>query len=257
MTLTIVALIALVAGLAAAAATAFLAGRRHRSGTPGARLALPGLAFLIAALVVGGALYGLSRGGGAGEPAHRILETIQRHHPEAAAEIEAIRRETSPELAQRRSSELAQRYLPRHIPTTSDAAVLRFTSEMTKLFETLAQDDPETCKALTTSGRVSASFDGRHMQPALDAMADIIEDSVIAAQPPPPQQRAQELLNGVIQRVYAQPGTNLAPPQMLAQPGRLPARQLCDTMLAYYREILKLPPTDASVVLRMLMRGAR
>ncbi len=264
MTLPLLALIAIAAGLAAAAAV-FLLLRLRPGVPPGTRLTAPCLAFVLAALLAGGLLYGLGGSGGPqpgaatssdpADPSYRVLEAIKRHHPDSAAEIEAIRGETDPVAAQHRSSELAQRYLPRHMPTTSDVAVLRFTGEMTKLFEKLAQQDPETCKALTTSGRVSASFDAQNMRPALDAMTDIIEESVSAPQPPPEPQRAQELLGGVIQRVYAQPNADLAPPQLLAQPAALPAAQFCNTMIAFYREILKLPPADASVVLRTLMRS--
>lgn len=258
MTLTIIALIALVAGLAAGGAVLFVLDRRRsgfaRRKDGGGRFAAPAAAFVLVALLAGGALY-LFTGAKTGIPANRVLEAIQRHHPEAGAEIEVIKRETDPVTAQRRSADLAQRYMPRHIPTTSDAAVLRFTNEMTKVFESLAQKDPETCKALTTSGKASASFDPQNLRTALDAMADVIDDSVNAPQPPPQQQRAQQLLAGVTERIYAQPNPNLAPPQMLAQAAALPAAQLCNTMIAYYREILKLPPADASTVLRMLMRG--
>jgi hypothetical protein len=86
-------------------------------------------------------------------------------------------------------------------------------------------------------------------------MAQVIDDSVDASQPPPQPQRAQELMGGVVARVYAQPNASLASPQMLAQPALVPATQLCNTMVAFYREILKLPPADASAVLRTLMRG--
>lgn len=256
MTLPIILLIALVAGLAAAGAAWFVltrpSARTSRSGDQ--RFAIEGGAFVVTALAVGGLLYAIA-GGSGGQPASRVLDAIQRHHPETKAEIEAITRETSTARAQQRSAELAQRYLPRHVPTTSDAAVLRFTGEMTKVFEKLVQNDPETCKALSGSGSVSASFDSQNMQAALDAMAQVIDDSVNAPQPPPQPQRAQELMAGVVTRVYAQPNANLAPPQMLAQPALVPATQLCNTMIAFYREILKLPPADASIVLRTLMRG--
>ncbi len=258
MTSIIIALIALVAGLAAGGAALFALDRRRAGFTRrqegASRLAIPVAAFVIAAAIVGGALY-LFTGAGGGAPANRVLDAIQRHHPEAGAEIEAIKREASPVVAQQRSADLAQRFLPRHIPTTSDAAVLRFTNELTKVFESLAQKDPETCKALSTSGKASASFDAQNMRAALDAMADVIDDSVTAPQPPPQQQRAQQLLMGVTERIYARPNANLASPQMLAQAAALPAAQLCNTMIAYYREILRLPPEDASTVLRMLMRG--
>lgn len=258
MTSIIIALIALVAGLAAAGAVLFTLDRRRsgfaRRQEGASRFAIPAAVFVIAVAVVGGALY-LFTGAGGGAPANRVLDAIQRHHPEAGAEIEAIKRETNPVAAQQRSADLAQRYMPRHIPTTSDVAVLRFTNELTKVFESLAQKDPETCKALTTSGKASASFDPQNMRAALDAMADVIDDSVNAPQPPPQQQRAQQLLSGVTERVYAKPNANLVAPQMLAQAATLPAAQLCNTMIAYYREILRLPPQDASTVLRMLMRG--
>lgn len=257
MTSLIIALIALIAGLAAGGAALLVLDRRRsgfaRRQEATGRLAVPAAAFVVVMLFVGGALY-LFTGAGSSSPANRVLEAIQRHHPEAGAEIEAIKRETSPAAAQQRSADLAQRYMPRHIPTTSDAAVLCFTTELTKVFESLAQRDPETCKALSTSGKASASFDAKNMRAALDAMADVIDDSVNAPQPPPQQQRAQQLLAGVTERVYAKPNASLASPQMLAQAAALPATQLCNTMIAYYREILRLPPEDASTVLRMLMR---
>jgi hypothetical protein len=256
MTLPIIVLIAAVAGLAAAGAIWFLFDR-STSGTRSAdRLVIPGAAFLVAAIVVGGGLFALTRGS-SGEPERKVLEAIQRHHPEAANEIAAIRRETNPTVAQKRASDLAQRYLPRHIPTTSDAAVVRFTSETTKVFENLAQRDPENCKALATGGATSATFDSASMRPALDAMAQVVDDSVDQSQPPPQPQRAQQLLAGVVERVYAKQPNDLAPLQLLTQPATVPAPQLCRTMIAFYREILNLPPADASQVLRSLMRGGQ
>jgi hypothetical protein len=256
MTLPIIVLIAIVAGLAAAGAI-WLVLNRPASARSADRFVIPGAAFLVAAVIVGGGLYALTRGPSGDGPERKVLEAIQRHHPEAATEIAAIRRETNPVLAQKRASDLAQRYLPRHMPTTSDAAVVLFTSETTKLFESLAQRDPESCKALATGSGTSASFDTAAMKPALDAMAQIVDDSVDRPQPPPQPQRAQQLLAGVVERVYAKPGSDLAPPQMLTQPATVPAAQLCRTMIAFYREILQLPPADASQVLRTLMRGGQ
>ncbi|MGE0154664.1 MAG: hypothetical protein AB7R90_18755 [Reyranellaceae bacterium] len=255
MTLPLIALIAAIAGLAAAGA-AWLLVNRSAGARDARRLAISGIAFLAAAIAVGGALSLLARAPAEDGPERKVLEAIQRHHPEAVKDIASIRAETDPAVAQRRASELAQRYLPRHVPTTSDAAVLRFTGEIAKLFETLAQRDPETCRVLSTGGQVSARFQASQMKPALDAMAQVIDDSVDAAQPPPPPERAQQLMAGVIQRVYAK-HADLAPPQMLTQPAALPALQLCRTMVAIYREILDLPPADASAVLRTLMRGGQ
>jgi hypothetical protein len=262
MTLPIIALIALLAGLAAAAAVWIFTSQRGAptGATYGAsRFVVPAVAFVVAAAIVGGALFALGRAPSpAGDgPERKVLEAIQRHHPEAAADIAAIRRETDYAVAQRRSSELAQRYLPRHIPTTSDGAVIRFTSEMTKVFENLTERDPESCKALASGGRVGATFDSTQMRPALDAMAQVIDDSVDSPQPPPRPERAQQLLTTVVERVYAGK-TDLATPQQLMQPAVVPAAQLCRTMVAFYREILNLPSADASAVLRTLMRsGAR
>lgn len=263
MTLPIIVLIAIVAGLAAAGATWFALDRRAAGGAPAQRradrLAIPGAALLVVAVVVAGALYALTGGslsGGGDNPERKVMDAIQRHHPEAAAEIGVIRAEKDPATAQRRASELAQRYLPRHVQTSSDEAVIRFTSEMMKVFERLLQRDPENCKALTSGGSVSASFDAREMRPALDAMAQVIDDSVDKAQPPPDAPRAQRLFAGVLERVYAEQ-RDLAPLQSLSRPAGLPAAQLCRTMIAFYREILKLPPADASAVLRTLMRGGQ
>lgn len=257
MTLAVIVLIAVVAGLAAAGAT-WYALSRPAAGSQGntRQLAVSGAVFVIAGLIVGGALYALTGGSGAGAPERKVMEAIERHHPEAAAEIRAIRTETNPALAQRRASELAQRYLPRHVQTTSDAAAIAFTTEMMDVFERLLQRDPESCKSLASGGSASAGFDAREMRGALDAMAQVIDDSVDKAQPPPDAQRAQQLFAAVIQRVYAEQ-RDLAPPQLLAQPATVPAVQLCRTMIAFYREILKLPPADASAVLRTLMRGAQ
>jgi hypothetical protein len=256
MTLPIIVLIAATAGLAAAGAVWFVL-HRPASGTKSAeRFVIPAAAFLVAAIVVGGGLFAFTRGS-SGEPERKVLDAIQRHHPEAATEITGIRKETNPALAQKRASDLAQRYLPRHIPTTSDAAVVRFTSETTKLFENLAQRDPENCKALATGGATSATFDPASMRPALDAMAQVVDDSVDRPQPPPQPQSAQQLLAGVVERVYAKQPNDLAPPQLLMQPATVPAPQLCRTMIAFYREILNLPPADASQVLRTLMRGGQ
>jgi hypothetical protein len=256
MTLPIIILIATVAGLAAAGALWLVLNGSTRGARNADRFVIPGAAFMVAAAIVGGALYALTRGAAGDAPERKVLEAIQRHHPEAAAEIAAIRGETDPALAQKRASDLAQRYLPRHIPTTSDAAVIRFTSETTKVFESLAERDPESCKALATGGAASATFDPAAMKPALDAMAQVVDDSVDAPQPPPQPLRAQQLLAGVVERVYARPG-DLAPPQMLTQPTVVPATQLCRTMIAFYREILNLPPADASQVLRTLMRSGQ
>jgi hypothetical protein len=256
MTLPIIVLIAIVAGLAAAGAIWLVLNGPARGPRSADRFVIPGAAFLVAAAIVGGALYTLTRGASGDGAERKVLEAIQRHHPEAAGEIAAIRSETNPALAQKRASDMAQRYLPRHIPTTSDAAVVRFTSETTKVFESLAERDPESCKALATGGAASATFDPAAMKPALDAMAQVVDDSVDAPQPPPQPLRAQQLLAGVVERVYAKPG-DLAPPQMLTQPATVPAAQLCRTMIAFYREILNLPPADASQVLRTLMRSGQ
>jgi len=258
MTLAVIVLIAVVAGLAAAGATWYALNRPATAGTQGntRQLAVSGAVFVAAGLIVGGALYALTGGSGAGAPEHKVMEAIERHHPEAAAEISAIRNETNPAVAQRRASELAQRYLPRHVQTTSDAAAIAFTTEMMDVFERLLQRDPESCKSLASGGSASAGFDPREMRGALDAMAQVIDDSVDKAQPPPDAQRAQQLFAAVIQRVYAEQ-RDLAPPQLLAQPITVPAVQLCRTMIAFYREILKLPSADASAVLRTLMRGAQ
>lgn len=258
MTMAVIVLIAVVAGLAAAGAAWYALTRPSTASAPasGRRFAIPGAVFVAAGLIVGGALYALTGGSGAGTPERKVMEAIERHHPEAAAEIAAIRTETNPALAQRRASDLAQRYLPRHVQTTSDAAAIRFTTEMMDVFERLLQRDPESCKALASGGSASAGFDAREMRGALDAMAQVIDDSVDKAQPPPDAQRAQQLFAAVIQRVYAEQ-RDLAPPQLLAQPATVPAVQLCRTMIAFYREILKLPPEEASAVLRTLMRGAQ
>lgn len=256
MSLPIIILIAIAAGLAASGAVWLVLNGPGRGVRSADRFVVPGAAFLVVAAIVGGGLFALTRSPMGEGPERKVLEAIQRHHPEAAAEITAIQRETNPALAQKRASDLAQRYLPRHMPTTSDAAVVRFTSETTKLFESLAERDPENCKALATGGTTSATFDPAAMKPALDAMAQVVDDSVDAPQPPPQPQRAQQLLAGVVERVYAKPG-DLAPPQQLTQPASVPAAQLCRTMVAFYREILNLPPADASQVLRTLMRGGQ
>lgn len=253
MTLPIIILIALLAGLAAAGAVWFAFDRGSR-GRNGNRYLLSGAALVLAAAIVGGVLFAMAGGSSSGGAEQKVMEAIQRHHPEAAGEIAAARRERDPAVAQRKASELAQRFLPRHVPTTSDAAVLRFTREMTRVFENLAVRDSETCKALATGGTVSASFDAGQMKPALDAMAQIIDDSVDTPQPPPQPQQAQQLMLTVLDRVYGKT-SDLTPRELLAQPAAVPAPQLCRTMAAIYREILELPPVEASIVLRHLMRG--
>ncbi len=262
MVFPVVLVISLAAGLAAAALVLLLR-RRRTSGlrsAPAAAgwtrlLGVPAAAFVVTALIVGAALTVFTDNGG--RPEARLLETIRHHHPEAGPEIDAILAERDPLAAQNKSAALAQRYFPRHLATTSDAAILRFTGEMTAIFEGLLQRDAQSCKALAGGGSLGAGLDPNGLQRALDAMADVIVDSVEASQPPPDRARAQTLLSEVVTKVYAGKDQRLLPPQALAQPQSAAAEPLCRTMIAFYRAILALPPKDGSTVLRVLMQGSR
>ena len=262
MVLPVVLVIAVAAGLAAAA-VALLLGRRRssgfnrgpRSGNRLRSLALPAAAFVVVAVLVGAVLLAFT--GTGARPETRLLLIIERHHPETKAEIDAIAKEPDSVVAQNTPAALAQRYFPRHLATTSDEAVLRFTGEMTAIFEDLFQRDPQTCKALAAGGAMGAGIERQSLRRALDAMADVIEDSVDAAQAPPDAARAQALLGTVVAKVYAAKNDALLPPQALAQAQSAPADKLCRTMIAFYREILSLPPQDSSTLLRMLMRATK
>ena len=263
MVFPVVLVISLAAGLAAAALVLLLLRRRRSSGlrpSPAVAgwirlLGAPVAAFAVTALVVGAGLVAFTQNGG--RPEARLLETIRLHHPEAGPEIDAILAERDPQTAQNKSAALAQRYFPRHLATTSDEAILRFTAEMTAIFEGLLQRDAQSCKALAGGGSLGAGLDPTGLQHALDAMADVIVDSVEASQSPPDRARAQALLSEVVTKVYAGNDQRLLPPQALAQPQTAAAEPLCRTMIAFYHAILALPPKDGSTVLRVLMQGSR
>ena len=246
----------LAAGLVAAALAYIVAGRRRSSG---ARLGWSASAFLGVALLVALGSIVLRQPDpmtGVAGPQGRLLEAIASAHPEARPEIDAIGAESDPQAARLRATDVAQRYFPRHLPTASDGAVLRFASEMTALFETLMVRDANACKGLASGHNFGDALDPQGLAPALDAMAEVIETSVRSPQSPPAPERAQELLGVVVQKVYDGPGADqLLTPQMLMQPAQADAGRLCRTMIAFYRTILALPAADASIVLRVLMGG--
>lgn len=258
----VIIVLAIAAGLLAAA-LALLPLRRRA--TPPVAWSVAGAAFVAVGILVGLTVWGATADRQAGSraadaPVLRLLETIERRHPEAQAEIASIRdamARNEATLTEARAANLAQRYLPQHVPTTTDAAILRFTREMLVLFEDLRVRDPEACKSLAgAGGSYGTGLNVETLRPALEAIVAVIDASVATPQPPPDRARAQQMLGAVVGDLYATNDPTLLPPELLMQPRAAPADRLCNTMVAFYRKVLELPPQDASLVLRAMINRA-
>jgi len=192
---------------------------------------------------------------------YRFVQVLEKYRPETRDRLVAIVHNAfeqhNPALAQIQTTQLMQEYFPQYVPRTSDKAIVAFGTSLVDLFGYFETNSPETCKSLATGGTLTQGLTPERMNPTLDAMADVIEDGASKPQDPPDQAKAQALVSGVIEKMYAGTDPELLPMTALATPASQPAGKLCHTMRSFYRTVLTLPPADASIVLRKLISSTK
>jgi len=145
----------------------------------------------------------------------------------------------------------------RQLPHTSDANLIGYIEVLTDYMEGLKTTAPESCVALEDPSKgARLTSDLGKLFPALGTKELALYQAIIEGGGPvgrfvPTDEQVEPYLEKVRGKVAARPGVQLG---LISKATLAPAeyRPFCETILAFYREIRRLPPSQSVAVLRNL-----
>ena len=189
-------------------------------------------------------------------------EVIAKYDPKAYEQIgqeilnSLKNRESQDEAsdrARRRVAELVSGYIPR----ASDDAILRYLKAMVKEMEELAGKNPELCYQFLFPQKYGAVDVTEHLSSEtqredLAALAEVIRTAVEQPQSPPDSSVAETSLKMVLNQFTQLHGEDTLLLKDPFAPG-VDKGKACGLIASLYKEILKLPEKESSLVLRYML----
>ena len=189
-------------------------------------------------------------------------EVIAKYDPKAYEEIgreilsSLKNRESHDEAigrARKRVAELVSGYIPR----ASDDAILRYMKAMVKEMEELAGKNPELCYQFLFPQKYGAVDVTQHLtqetqREDLVALEEVIRTAVEQPQPLPDSTAAEASLKKVLNQFAQVHGEDTLLLKDPFAPG-IDKGKTCTLIASLYKEVLKLPEKDSSLVLRYML----
>jgi hypothetical protein len=191
-----------------------------------------------------------------------LYALIKDNDPDGFKELagrfaEAVRLgKSGPELIEDVQSVLADKILPKYLRVAPDAASHRYWRSQVAEMEHLSRSDAALCVAFTFPERRAPGFNlNKLVPPALlaediAALTDLVGQAIRTPHTQKPKNIDEEF-DGVFGRISARiPGAQ----DILGQPTKFldQPRVLCDALVAFYTDILSLPPSRSGPMLRAL-----
>lgn len=189
-------------------------------------------------------------------------QEIRRHDPGAYAQIrtqivESVLKGEGLDQAIVRARKLVGESLGKYVPHASDDAILGYIRAMIQEIEELASKDPELCYQFIFPEVYGAPDATKHLKPEtqradLQALAELIRTGAEKPQVPPDREKGETLLKKVMQDFYATRGEEAL---LLRQPFArdVDKAKVCHLIADFYKETLKLPKEESSLLLRYML----
>jgi len=189
-------------------------------------------------------------------------EVIAKYDPKAYEEIRQEilnslkNRESQDEVIERARKRVAD-LVAGYIPRASDDAILRYMKAMVKEMEELAGKNPELCYQFLFPQKYGAVDVTQHLTPEtqredLVALEEVIRTAVEQPQPLPDSTAAEASLKKALNQFAQVHGEDTLLLKDPFAPG-IDKGKTCTLIASLYKEVLKLPEKDSSLVLRYML----
>lgn len=193
-------------------------------------------------------------------------EIIAKHDPKAYTQIRheihssLKNRETRDETISRARillTELVSGYISR----ASDESILRYMKAMVKEMEELAGQNPDLCYQFLFPQRYGALDVAEHVTPEaqredLEALGEVIRTAVEQSQSPPDSSAAEASLKKFLNQFAQVRGEDTLLLKDPFAPG-IDKGKVCSLIASLYKEVLKLPPKESSLLLRYMLSAKK
>jgi hypothetical protein len=189
-------------------------------------------------------------------------EVIAKYDPKAYKEIgreilNSLKNGESHDEAIGRARKRVADLVAGYIPRASDDAILRYMKAMVKEMDELAAKNPDLCYQFLFPQKYGAVDVTEHLTPDtqredLVALADVIRTAVEQPHPPSDSSLAETSLRTVLNQfsqVYGEDTLLLKDP---FAPG-IDKGKACGLIASLYKEVLRLPEKESSLVLRYML----
>jgi hypothetical protein len=191
-----------------------------------------------------------------------VFQHIAKYDPKAYQEVNREilasmkNRESQDEAigrARKRMADLVAAYIPR----ASDDAILRYMKAMVNEMEELAGKNPELCYQFLFPQKYGAVDVTQHLLPEtqredLVALEEVIRTAVEQPQSLPNPAAAETLLKKSLSQFSQAHGEDTLLLKDPFAPG-IDKGKVCGLIASLYKEVLKLPETESSLVLRYML----
>jgi len=192
-----------------------------------------------------------------------FYKALSVYDPETYRKVESIAIEATqgggtPEKAGLKIADELMTALPKYIPKASDESVVGFFGNLVPVLDELDRVNPDACYAFLFPhkfgevGMVKKYLPPKYGDKNLQALEGIILSAMKNPQHVPDEQKASELMQPLFANLVSKYGlehVRLIDGTAHDAPER---KQVCEIDAELYRQILSLPPADASTILRYL-----
>ena len=192
-------------------------------------------------------------------PSTRVIAT---YDPKAYEEIKqeilnSLENRESRDEALGRARKRVADLMATYIPRTSDDAIVRYMKAMVKKMEELAGKNPDLCYQFLFPQKYGPADVTGHLTPEtqredLEALAEVIRTAVEQPQPSPDSTVAEASLRTVLNQFYEIHGEDVLLLRDPLAPG-VEKEKACSLIASLYKEVLKLPEKESSLVLRYML----
>ena len=189
-------------------------------------------------------------------------EVIAKYDPKAYEEIgreilSSLKNRESHDEAIGRARKRVADLVAGYIPGASDDAILRYVKAMVKEMDELAAKNPELCYQFLFPQKYGAVDVTGHLTPDtqredLVALADVIRTAVEQPQPPSDSSLAETSLRTVLNQFSQAYGEDTLLLKDPFAPG-IDKGKACSLIASLYKEVLRLPEEESSLVLRYML----
>jgi hypothetical protein len=193
-----------------------------------------------------------------------FYKELSVYDPETYRKIESILVENTqsggtPQKAGRKIAIELAAVLPKYVPKASDESVVTFLGNLVPVLQELDRTNPDACYSFLfpdkfgEAGMAAKFLPSQFGNKNLQALEGIILSSVKNPQPAPDEKKAKELLQPIISNLVGKYGSDDL--RLIAGTARDASerKKVCEIDAELYRQILSLPPADASTIVRYLL----